>query len=375
MSGYVGRHRGAHASSRIARAVAAIGLVGSTSIAGVLFLPASPAAAQAPDAAAWWNQANLGDPVPAPPAPPGVQSGDLFVEGSNAGPVSAVLGSAPATSQAVAGVAFDLSKGALAGTLTLQIDGTAPAQVSVIACKTKEPFTSTENGPWSQVPSYDANTCVPGALKGTAVEFADVSKLAIATSLSVLILPGPLDRVAFKAPGAGTLSVESGGGLGASAPPVGSGTGPGAGTATSSSGTGAGTRPGSSSSGGSDAGSVLPPVANLPGSGTTTSPGNVTPPVVATSGTTPTAAEPAGTNGGMSTKDRRLIALLIIAAEVIGYVVLRRWPSQQTAPVAAAVAAGGRLRAPDRAVSDARTVEAGGVGRFRRERHGPVPHL
>ena len=354
MSGYVGRHRSARASGRIARAVAAIGLVGSSSIAGVLFLPASPAAAQAPDAAAWWNQANLGDPVPAPPAPPGVQSGDLFVEGSNAGPVSSVLSNAPATSQAVAGVEFDLSKGALAGTLTLQIDGTAPAQVSVIACKTKEPFTSTENGPWSQVPSYDANACVPGALKGTTVEFADVSKLATPTSLSVLILPGPLDRVAFKAPGAGTLSVESGGGLGASAPPVGSGTGPGAGPATSSSGTGAGTRP--SSSGGSSAGGALPPVANLPGSGTTTSPGNVTPPIVATPGTAPTAAQPAVTNGGMSTKDRRLIALLIIAAEVIGYVVLRRWPSRPTAPVAAAI-------------------EDGGVGRFRRERHGPVPYL
>ncbi|HMC71098.1 MAG TPA: hypothetical protein VKJ07_18220, partial [Mycobacteriales bacterium] len=284
-----------------------------------MLLPASPAVAQAPDAAAWWNQANLGDPVPAPPPPPDVKSGDLFVEGSNAGPVSSILGNAPATSQAISGVGFDLPKGSLAGTLTLQIDGSAPAQVSVVACKTKEPFTSTENGPWSQVPSYDASACVPGALKGTSVEFADVSKLATTGRLSLLILPGPLDRVVFKAPGAGTLSVESGGGLGSAAPPVGTG----AGASSSSRGGGSGTtsNPGSTSGGGSS-GALGAPAGSLPGSGTTTSNGNVVAPVVASPGTTPTAAQPAETGTGMSTSERRLIALLIIAAEVIGYVLL-----------------------------------------------------
>jgi hypothetical protein len=77
----------------------------------------------------------------------------------------------------------------------------------------------------------------------------------------------------------------------------------------------------------------------------------------------------------MSTKERRLIALLIIAAEVIGYVLLRRWPARAAAPVAAAATAGGRLRPPDRPVAGMRAGETGGVGRFRRERHGQVPHL
>jgi hypothetical protein len=363
--------------NRLARTIAALGLVGSTSIAGVMLLPASPAAAQAPDSTAWWNSANLGDPVPAPPAPPDVKSGDLYVEGSNAGPLSSILGNSPPTTQAISAVAFDLPKGAAVGTLTLQIDGTTPPQVSVTACKTTESFTSTENGPWSEVPSYDANECVPGALKGTSVQFTDVSKLAKPSSLSVVILPGPLDRVVFKAPGAGTLTVESGGNLGTSAPPVGTGSG-----SSSSSGGGSASAPksgpavgGGSSSGGSSGG-VLPSVGNLPGTSTTTTPGSVAPPVVASPNTTPTAAQPAtATGGGMSTKERRLIALLIIAAEVVGYVLLRRWPAREAAPVAAAVTAGGRLRPPDRPVSDARTGDAGGVGRFRRERRGPVPHL
>jgi hypothetical protein len=356
--------------SRLTRSLAALGLVAATSVAGVMLLSASPAAAQVPDSAAWWNSANLGDPLPAPPAPPDVKSGDLYVEGSNAGPLSTILGNAPPTTQAISGVAFNLPRGAAVGTLTLQIDGTAPPQVSVTACKTTESFTSDEDGPWSQVPSYDANECVPGALKGTSVQFTDVSKLATLSALSVVILPGPLDRVVFKEPGAGTLSVKSGGSLGTSAPPVGTGTG-----ASSSPGRGPSSGPvGAPAAGGSGSGGLVPTVGNLPGTDTTTSSGDVAPPVVASPNTTPTAARPATATGGMSTKERRLIALLIIAAEVIGYVLLRRWPARAAAPAAAATA-GGRLRPPDRPVAGMRAGETGGVGRFRRERHGQVPHL
>ena len=372
MTGYVGRHRAAPTRGRITRAVGALGLLGTTSIAAVMMLPASPAAAQAPDVAAWWNAANLGDPAPAPPPPPDVASGDLFVQGSNAGPAGTPLAVVPVTTQAVSAVEFDLPKDALADTLTLAIDGSAPAQVTVTACKVKEPFTSTENGPWPEVPTYDANACVPAALKGTSVEFSDVGKLAAPDQLSVLILPGPLDRVVFKAPGASSLTVTKGGGVGSAAPPIGTGTG------SSSSGGNASTpanKPPVTQTGGSSG--VVPPVGQLPGSGTTTAPGSVAPPVVASPDTTPTAAQPAATDNGLSTKDRRLIALLIIAAEVIGYVLLRRWPARDAAPAAGVAAtAGGRLRPPDRPVSGVHNADApGGVGRFRRERHGPVPHL
>src|SRR3954447_7767589 len=114
-----------------------------------------PAAAQEPDVAAWWDSANLGDPAPAPPAPPDVNPGDLLVQGSNAVPApGAPIGSGPGSAQAVAGRAFYLQRTHLIHALTLQIDGSAPPQVSVIACRATERFTEVENGAWSRVASY-----------------------------------------------------------------------------------------------------------------------------------------------------------------------------------------------------------------------------
>jgi len=343
--------------------------MGTTTVAVVMLLPAGHAAAQAPDVAAWWSADNLGDPLPVPPAPPDVPSGDLYVSGSNAGPAG-LLGNAPTTTQAVAGLGFDLAKGALVEGLTLQIDGTAPPTESVIACKATETFTSDENGPWSQVPPYDANSCVPSELKGTSVVFAEAGKLATPDALRVLILPGPLDRLVFKQPTNGALAVSSGGSVGAAAPPIGAGTG----TTPAASG-GKVTAPTSGSTGAGGSGGVVPPVGNLPATESTGA-AAAQPPVVATPGTTPTAAHPVTTTDtGMSTKNRRLIGLLIIAAEVVGYVLLRRVPAREAAPVAGSASAGGRLRPPDRHSSGIHSAQSGGVGRFRRDRQGAVPHL
>lgn len=371
MSRYEGRHRAA--SGLVGRRFAALGLLSSSTVAAVMFIAPTPVAAQAPDAAAWWNSTNVGDPAPAPPAPPDVKSGDLFVQGSNAAaslPANP-LGAAPATTQAVAGVAFDLASGALVNSMTLQIDGTAPPQISVVACRTTEPFTSAENAPWSQVPKYDGNSCVPGKLKGTAVEFPDVGKLVLHDELSVLILPGPLDRIVFKAPDNKTLDVSSGGGVGAAAPPLGAGTG----STTTTGGKGSS---GEASVGGT---AVTPPSSiGLPDTGTTTTPDAGSPPVVAGSGT-PAASQtaaPAASSSGLSTRNRRIIALIVIAAEVVGYALLMRNRAPAAAPAAgAAAAASGKLRAPDRWAGGraAGATGSAGVGRFRRDRVGAVPHL
>jgi hypothetical protein len=371
VSSYRGRHRapGGH----VARRFAALGLLSSSTVAAVMFVAPTPVSAQAPDAAAWWNSANVGDPAPTPPVPPDVKSGDLFVQGSNptdslpASPLSA----APAATQAVSGVSFDLATGALVNSMTLDIDGTAPPQISVVACSTKEPFTSTENGPWSEVPTYDGNACVPGKLKGNSVEFADIAKLVQSDKLSVLILPGPLDRIVFKAPGKKTLDVSSGGGVGAAAPPLGAGTG----STTTTGGKG------SSSEAAVGGSAVTPPSSiGLPGGGatTTTDPGSA--PVVAGSGT-PAASQtaaPAASSSGLSTRNRRIIALIVIAAEVVGYALLMRNRAPAAAPTTGAAAvAGGKLRAPDRWAGGRAAAVAGtaGVGRFRRDRVGAVPHL
>src|SRR3954468_16061560 len=212
------------------RAAAWLLAVGCAAGVGTLCLPGS-AAAQEPDVAAWWSSANLGDPAPAPPAPPDANAGDLLVQGSNAAPApGAPIGSGPGTAQDVAGLAFDLEPTDLVGALTLEIDGSAPPQVSVIACRTTERFTEVENGAWSRVPSYDADTCVPGALKDGKVEFADVAKLVQDAQLAVVLLPGPVDRIVFAKPGEGALDVTRAGTLGAGAPSFGSGTGGGTGS-------------------------------------------------------------------------------------------------------------------------------------------------
>ena len=370
MTRYEGRHRapGGHAARRFA----ALGLLASSTVAAVMFVAPSPVSAQAPDAAAWWNAANAGDPAPTPPAPPDVKSGDLFVQGSNTAPLPATpLGAAPATTQAVSGVSFDLAAGALVNSMTLQIDGSPPPETSVVACATKEPFTSAENAPWSQVPTYDGNSCVPGKLKGSAVVFAQIGKLVLHDKLSVLILPGPLDRIVFKAPDDKTLDVASGGGVGAAAPPLGAGVG----STTTTGGKGSSNE---AAVGGS---AVTPPSSvGLPDSGTTTTTDPGTAPVVAGSGT-PAASQtaaPAASSSGLSTRNRRIIALIVIAAEVVGYALLMRNRAPSGAPVAGAAAvAGDKLRAPDRWAGGRAAAVAGtaGVGRFRRDRVGAVPHL
>jgi hypothetical protein len=361
-------------TSRLARRIATLGLLCSTTVGAVMFLAPSPVSAQAPDVAAWWNAANLGDPAPAPPAPPDVTSGDLFVQGSNSLPVPSPLGAAPATTQAVSGVSFDLPAGALVGALTLQIDGTPPPQVSVVACRATETFTSTDNGPWSEVPPYDGNSCVPAKLKGSDVVFTDVAKLVLRDRLAVIILPGPVDRVVFKKPNAKALTVSDSGGIGAAAPPLGAGTG-------STTVTGGKGSSGTASVGGSQV--AGPPTAGLPGAGmTNTSTGANTPPVVAGSGTGSPVASPPTTpvasTSGLSNRSRRIIALVVIAAEVLGYALLMRNRAPAAVPAAAAATvAGGKLRAPDRWTGPRTAVSggAGGVGRFRRERVGPTPHL
>jgi hypothetical protein len=340
-----------------------------------MFIAPTPVAAKAPDVAAWWNAANVGDPAPTAPAPPDVKDGDLLVQGSNPGTVPNPVGAAPVTSQAVAGVAFDLPPSALVGALSLRIDGTPPPQTSVVACRATERFTSDENGPWSQVPPYDGNSCVPGKLKGNDVVFSDVSKLVLHDELLLLILPGPVDRVVFKAPNNTTLDVRDGGGLGSAAPPVGAGTG-------STTDTGGKGSSGTASVGGS---AVAPPPSStsvdLPGADATTSSGVDAPPVVAgdQNGTPVAAQSPAAaSSSGLSNHNRRIIALIVIAAEVLGYALLMRNRAPAAAPAtAAAVVAGGKLRPPDRWAGSrgASASGAGGVGRFRRDRSGPAPHL
>lgn len=377
-----------------ARRSAAVLLLAAASAAVTVLGLAGTAGAQPPDVSAWWNAANLGDPAPAPPAPPDVGAGDLLVQGSNAVPAGSPLaavpvgttaGSAPAGAQAVAGLSFDLAPGQAVGALTLRVAGTAPPQLSVVACRTTATFAAVDGGPWSQVPAYDAGACVPGTLRGGAVVFTDVARLAGGGRLAVVLLPGPLDRVVFARPGQAALAVRGGPpaaplGTGGGAFPSTRGTAPGGGTRAGAGGLGP---PGAPVAGEPGAGPALVGPVGAPSAPAGSGAG--LPPVLAggpTTGTTPTGTTPAGrpvrpaaAAGGLGTDARRGIGFAVIALEVLGFALLAR--GERTARGAAAPAtAGGRLRPPDRAGRAGEVAAAlGGVGRFRRQRQGSAPSL
>jgi hypothetical protein len=353
-------------------AAALLAVAGS---ATVVVLMVAPASAQAPDVAAWWSAANVGNGAPPPPAPPDVPAGDLLVQGSNgngAAPALPVSG-APATSQAVAGLSFDLPDGATVGALTLTIDGTAPpAPPTIVACKATQSFVAVENGAWTDVPPSDCSQTSTPKLDGSKLVFDDISKLVANGRLSVTILPGALDRVVLKKPDDSALTVMTAGGFGASAPPL--GTGSNAGPITDASG-GAPAPPVAAVGGGA----VLPPAGT---DGT-----SVAPPVIAPSAapgqsaTQPVAAASGSGTGGLSTTQRRVLAGIVIALELLGFAMLmgdRDGERLALGSVAAGAGAavGGRLRAPDRGGRvPAAAPRAAGVGRFRSERHGPAPRL
>ena len=355
-------------------AAAGLAVVGS---AAVLALLVAPAHAQAPDVAAWWNAANVGNGAPPPPVPPDVAAGDLLVQGSNgngSAPALPVSG-APATSQAVAGLSFDLPDGATVGALTLTIDGSAPPTApTIVACKATQNFVAVENGAWTDVPPSDCSQTSTPKLDGSKLVFDDISKLVANGRLSITILPGAIDRVVLKKPDDTALQVMTAGGLGTSAPPLGTGTN--AGPVTDAGG-GAPAPPVAAVGGGA----VLPPA----GTGS----GSVAPPVIAPSAapaqssTQPVASTGDSGTGGLSITQRRVAAGIVIALELLGFAMLMG--DRDVKPVllgtaaagASAGAVGGRLRAPDRGsrVAPVAASRAAGVGRFRSERQGPAPRL
>jgi hypothetical protein len=310
-------------------------VVAATATSLALLDPPSPAGADAPVVTAWWSSTNLGDPAPAPPPPPDVAAGDLLVQGSNAAPAVSALGTPPTSSQAVAGLTFELPPLALVGPLTLKLAGTAPPQVTVVACRATSIFAAAEDGAWQDVPSYDPDGCVPGVLKDSSVVFAGVGKLVANDQLSVLVLPGALDRVVFAPPGPQALAVTSGSNaVGPSAPPFGSGLGPPAAAAPPPAAPPALTPP------------VPAPVPSGPVVGA--------PPVAAPLVAPGTPSRGRAVRGGLSRTGRRIAAGAVIGAELLGFGVWLLLGRRQEGPVAP----------PQR-----------GVGRFRGPRAGPAPSV
>ena len=378
------------------RRAAAVLLAASGS--SVLLCGSTPASAQAPDIAAWWYAGNPGSPAPAAaPAPPDVPDGDLLVQGSNGGPAlaqaqaqgvpSSAQGYPAPTAQAIAGLRFALPTGSTAGTLTLGIDGQAPPSVSVVACAATAPFQDEQAGPWNHVPAYDCGQTVAGELSsdGKTVTFKGIGTLAQVGELSVVLVPGPLDRVVFAKPSSDALDVQEG----AAPPAFGSGVG----------GPSGGAPPGASGSGfapAADGGGVPAPTDGGGGSfpslpsagdaGPATDSGQS--PVVAgsqpgpvaqqgpPSGPSRLAAQPA--SASEATSISRLVAGIALAAALVGFVLLAG-PRTATATAEQPRTVGGVSPPPRRAFALPRRLDDvprdRGIGRFTSPRTGPSPRL
>lgn len=208
--------------------------VGAASLLPVVVLTATtagaaPTATIGPTVSGWWSAARPDSVVPAAPTFD-VGPGDLYVAGSHALP--ALPDGAPAIGPvgpvAVSALRFDLPDGATAGELRFRLAGTAPPFVTVSACRALGPFSAEQGGSWADAPAYDCAEAASARVADGQVVLEGVDRLRRGTDLSVVLVPGPLDRVVLAAPGSGTLTLTTAPGSSAPpslepAPPVGTG--------------------------------------------------------------------------------------------------------------------------------------------------------
>jgi hypothetical protein len=310
--------------------------------------PRHPAVTAAAPKAGWWSSANLGHHLPTLPINPDVSGHQLAVEGSNAIPAVVGVSTAPTSSEAVAAIRWPIPAGSRATTVSLPIAGSAPPAVSVEACRITGNFAVAYGGPYSAVPAYTCAHAVGGTLDGNRLAFDNIGTLARGGQLSVLLVPGPLDKLVLAPPTAAALKLATiqvshhrrhhttrhhrGG------------------STHHHQGTRGHRHPGSTPPGGAGP-SKLPPVkashGGLPSGGGSA-------PVVAGS-TTPSPAPAALKEPATALpRWRRIVAVAVIAAEVLVFLATRRRPQ----PAGGEHAAGSR-----------------GIGRFVADRATPPVHL
>jgi hypothetical protein len=172
---------------------------------------AAPAPTVGPVVVGWWSAARPDSAVPAVP-PPDAGADDLYVAGSNALPAlpAGLPTVGPAGPIAVAALRFELPEGAVAGQLRLRLAGVAPPSVSLLACRALAPFSAEYGGSWADAPAYDCSE--PGTARlgsDGQVVLDGIDRLRRGTEVSVVLVPGPLDRVVLAAPDDRTLSVST----------------------------------------------------------------------------------------------------------------------------------------------------------------------
>ncbi|MCW2681312.1 MAG: hypothetical protein JWM62_2713, partial [Frankiales bacterium] len=177
-----------------------------------------------PAAAAWFDAGYPTATAPKPPAPTGVGSDQLLVEGATVATsmAPAPLPVAPVVAErALTALAFRIPQGATAATLVLDlvpgastapVTGKAPTGVTPQACPATGAFEPGGQQPFDALPEHDCSgrTSV-GALSsdGTQLVFADIGGLAGGSTLSVVLRPGTLgpERLVIDTPSRAALTL------------------------------------------------------------------------------------------------------------------------------------------------------------------------
>ena len=166
------------------------------------------AEAAAPAQQGWWWLANPGLGV-APPAPPDVPDGGLYVQGGS----SSASGSGDSSPVAFSALVFAIPDGSNATTLVLQIaSGSVKPAPALELCPLTAPKLAKpeQGGAMADAPAYSCNQWVTAGpdSAGSGYRFA-VANMVRAGVLAVAVLPtSPLDRVALRGPGSSSLVVE-----------------------------------------------------------------------------------------------------------------------------------------------------------------------
>ena len=330
----------------------------SAAAAFVAWAPSGAGAADA-TAAGWWNRLQSGQLAAVPP-PPGVEEGDLFVQGSLDG------------AAALAAVRFTLDPEETAPVLQLRFAeegaGEAAAAAVVLACPATTPWNSGPNQPWPAKPVPDCARQAIGEVSedGASMVF-DISSFAVGETVDLVILPGTVEglpegangsvfTIVFDAPADTDLVTQAAG-----APITPPSTSESSSVSESGSASAGSTASPASSGSGSSGGTVSrPPTPSFQPPATPAAPALPASEVAAPAGSAATGSVPAFDAAGTDRGNAKTLAVvLLVAAAVATLVAGRRGALLQLL--------GGAPTNPAPAMA--------GLGRFAREREGAPPSL
>jgi hypothetical protein len=165
-----------------------------------LVLVPGPVHAQGAEAQGWWSSLHRAA-APAPPAPPDVGPTDLLLQGGDVERAVPGTGTAPAPT-ALAALRFHVTTSAAVGSLVLRVAAQARA-ADVRAYPTTTSWVPAQDGAIEDAPTPDLSRYSAGALStdGATLVFPDIGRMVTDDGLlSVVLVPGPTDRVVVHAP-------------------------------------------------------------------------------------------------------------------------------------------------------------------------------